>query len=118
MSSGTSKLRGRSSGILGRPVNPRITSEGGGDQRRRLTNCSRGSSMSGPAIGVVGLLVVLTLGFPNQARAEGGFYAVSKAEVAGPPGSLIRIEPWPIESVYKAKVFRILYRSTGLNGEP
>ncbi len=55
---------------------------------------------------------------PQGTEAQEGFYQASKAELAGPPGSLIRIEPWPIDSMYKAKVYRILYRSRGMNGEP
>lgn len=45
------------------------------------------------------------------------FYAASAAELAGPPGSVIRSErihnaPWGSTG------YRVLYRSTGLNGEP
>lgn len=61
---------------------------------------------------------LLLLSATPERAAANAFYEASKAELAGPPGSLIRIEPWPIQSVYKAKVYRILYRSRGLHGEP
>jgi hypothetical protein len=48
-------------------------------------------------------------------------YDVKPDEIPGKPGSIIRI--WPLEGggagvVGKGNAFRILYRSTGLNGEP
>src|SRR5205814_870157 len=46
------------------------------------------------------------------------FYRASEAELAGPPGSLIRVEPWDMHTAYWVKAYRILYRSTGLKGEP
>ena len=46
------------------------------------------------------------------------FYAVTAEELAGPPGSIIRIEPWDLHTAYWVRAFRILYRSTGLEGEP
>jgi len=74
--------------------------------------------MTRTALRLCGLLAILMGGLAQGAAAQSGFYEVSKAELAGPPGSLIRIEPWPIESVYRAKVYRILYRSRGMKGEP
>jgi acetyl esterase/lipase len=45
-------------------------------------------------------------------------YDVEPGEIAGKPGSIIRV--WPIESggPGNSEAFRFLYRSTGLNGEP
>lgn len=64
-------------------------------------------------------LAMLGLAAADAAAADiPAFYQVSDAELAGAPGTLIRSEPWPIESAYRASVFRILYRSTGANGEP
>jgi len=54
------------------------------------------------------------------ARAEKhkdlSFYNVSAAELAGKPGTLIRYEPMHLFSVYRAKAYRILYRSTDMHG--
>src|SRR5205085_4122719 len=58
---------------------------------------------------------------PAPASAEDHvkpFYAATEAELAGPPGSLIRVEPWDLHTAYWVRAYRILYRSTGLNGEP
>ncbi|HET7714485.1 MAG TPA: lipase family protein [Bauldia sp.] len=54
-----------------------------------------------------------------NASADGGrFYEVSPADLAGPPGSLIRVEGLPHVELTRAMAYRILYRSTGLRGEP
>ncbi len=46
-------------------------------------------------------------------------YNVSKEELKGPPGTVIRIWAPPVGwDVPKMRTFRILYRSRGLNGEP
>ncbi|HEX9569533.1 MAG TPA: lipase family protein [Rhodospirillales bacterium] len=45
------------------------------------------------------------------------FYAATPQEMAGTPGTVIRWEP--LESVpFGMKAYRVLYRSTGLQGEP
>ena len=51
------------------------------------------------------------------AFAQTSFYRTSVEEIAGAPGTLIRQEPMsgaPLD----AKAYRVLYRSTGLKGEP
>jgi len=58
---------------------------------------------------LLALVVVFGLIVPrlSPAMAE-DFYAASPAELAGPPGSIIRIEPWPVEGIYRARILRIL----------
>lgn len=53
----------------------------------------------------------------DGAHAQSAFYQASPREVAGPPGSIIRSEPMG-DSWFGARAFRVLYRSTGLHGEP
>jgi acetyl esterase/lipase len=53
----------------------------------------------------------------TPAAAQTAFYMPSPDEVAGPPGTLIRSEPM-LFAPAGAQAYRILYRSTGLNGEP
>lgn len=45
------------------------------------------------------------------------FYDATPEEIAGPPGSVIRYEKMPMMPE-GATAYRVLYRSTGLNGEP
>ena len=58
---------------------------------------------------------VLSLGLGREARA---LYDVKPGEASGRPGSIIRV--WPLEGGGPGggDAFRILYRSTGLSGEP
>lgn len=65
--------------------------------------------------GVAAVTFSVTLVAP--ASAQTAFYMPSPEEVAGPPGTLIRSEPMPFAPA-GAQAYRILYRSTGLNGEP
>ena len=51
------------------------------------------------------------------ARCNAGFYDVTPADLAGPPGSLIRVEGMD-DKLSDTSVYRILYRSTGLDGKP
>jgi len=51
------------------------------------------------------------------AREPGPFYTASAAETAGAPGTLIRQEPIR-GAPAGASAYRVLYRSTGLKGEP
>jgi hypothetical protein len=69
-------------------------------------------SRPGPAL-ALGSILGLSLGIFNEAEAR---YDVKP--VAGKRGSIIRI--WPLEGggPGAGDAFRILYRSTGLNGEP
>jgi acetyl esterase/lipase len=55
--------------------------------------------------------------FAPAAVGQTAFYQASPQEIAGPPGSIIRTEPMR-DSWFGAKTVRILYRSTGLKGEP
>ncbi|MBL8908335.1 MAG: alpha/beta fold hydrolase [Rhizobiales bacterium] len=54
------------------------------------------------------------------ARAEENkdlsFYHVTDADLAGKPGTLIRYEPLQLFSVYRAKAYRILYRTSDMHG--
>jgi len=63
------------------------------------------------------LVICLSLDGGREARA---LYDVKPDEIPGRPGTIIRI--WPLEgggpSGARADAFRVLYRSTGLNGEP
>jgi hypothetical protein len=68
----------------------------------------------GAAVALGAALSLLT-----ERRAQ-ALYDVKPGEIPGKPGSIIRV--WPLEgggpSGARADAFRILYRSTGLNGEP
>ena len=57
------------------------------------------------------------LGLGPSQTAE-ALYDVKPGEVAGKPGSIIRVWPLPGSGPGAGDAFRILYRSTGLNGEP
>jgi pimeloyl-ACP methyl ester carboxylesterase len=48
--------------------------------------------------------------------AQTAFYQATAADIAGPPGTLISSEP--MFGPVGAEAYRILYRSTGLHGEP
>lgn len=66
---------------------------------------------------LLALVVVggLSVPRPSPAMVE-GFYNALQAELAGPPGSIIRIEPWPVQGIYRARILRILYRSLDPGG--
>ncbi|MEO8667177.1 MAG: alpha/beta fold hydrolase [Bauldia sp.] len=70
--------------------------------------------------GVVYAAVILGLaGLPALADPmPGPFYEASPAELKGPPGSIIRVEALPDSPVWYTKNYKILYRSTGLDGQP
>jgi hypothetical protein len=61
--------------------------------------------------------VALCLGLSLSPEAK-AIYDVQPGETGGKPGSIIRV--WPLEGGGPGggNAFRILYRSTGLNGEP
>ncbi|MGE3876927.1 MAG: lipase family protein [Parvibaculaceae bacterium] len=67
---------------------------------------------------LVALLAVLLLPSGTRASPHGDFYTVTSADLSGPPGSLIRYAPISLMSIYRAKAYRILYRSTDLAGKP
>lgn len=64
------------------------------------------------------LVCAAALSLPaGQVRAQMPFYQASTQELAGWPGTLIRSEPM-IGAPDGAQAYRVLYRSTGLQGEP
>lgn len=67
-----------------------------------------------------GALAALSLGWliPLSASAQSyAFYEVSAEALSGPPGSIIRTETFS-GAPWGARAARVLYRSTGLAGEP
>jgi pimeloyl-ACP methyl ester carboxylesterase len=71
-------------------------------------------------LGVAGVLVIaaaLIVGQPS-AQAQTSFYQADAAATAGAPGSLIRNEKMDEHPYGAADKYRVLYRSTGLKGEP
>src|ERR1700728_4564893 len=63
------------------------------------------------------LLCALAFGLSaGAAHAQTPFYRASPQELAGPPGTIIRSEPM-LFAPAGALAYRVLYRSTGLNGE-
>jgi acetyl esterase/lipase len=66
----------------------------------------------------IGLIAAVA---PHASATDAGlqaFYTVAASDIEGKPGSIIRVEPWNLHTLYRAKFYRILYRSTGLNGKP
>src|SRR5690349_9713372 len=61
---------------------------------------------------------VLAFGaYAGAAQAQESFYDAPRAELAGAPGTLVRQEP--IDGApLGAFAYRVLYRSTGMRGEP
>jgi alpha-beta hydrolase superfamily lysophospholipase len=69
-----------------------------------------------PRLAAAACAAIVAAGAP-AARAQSAFYAAAK-QVAGRPGTIIRQEPLGGGAPRGASAFRILYRSTGLHGEP
>jgi acetyl esterase/lipase len=65
------------------------------------------------ALACAGALVL----FVGKATAQTQFYKAYEQDLAGPPGTLIRSEPMMFAPA-GAQAYRVLYRSTGLRGEP
>jgi acetyl esterase/lipase len=65
-------------------------------------------------IAVCGVAWLLAAG---SAHPQSRFYSAPERELAGRPGTLIRQEPMA-GAPLNADAYRVLYRSTGLNGEP
>lgn len=66
---------------------------------------------------VVYLACALMLGaIAARAEKDLSFYNVTAADLAGKPGTLIRYEPLHLFSVYRAKAYRILYRTSDMHG--
>jgi acetyl esterase/lipase len=59
----------------------------------------------------------LAVSVPGMADAQPAFYMVSEQELAGRAGTVIRQEPIG-GAPLGASAYRVLYRSTGLHGEP
>ena len=68
------------------------------------------------AVGLFALTTQSHAGGQDGAR-EAAFYAATPSALPGPPGSLLRAEPMT-GAPLSADAYRILYRSTGLKGEP
>ena len=65
------------------------------------------------------LLAAMLVAFAMPASArDDDFYEVSPQEVAGPPGSLLRLQGRPDITVTRSFVWRIVYRSVSFTGEP
>lgn len=76
------------------------------------------TTVSRAARSAAGLLCALALGLSaGAAHAQTPFYQASQRELAGPPGTIIRSEPM-LFAPAGAQAYRVLYRSTGLSGEP
>lgn len=69
---------------------------------------------------VFAMLAALACVLPSIASASphGDFYTLKPGDLSGPPGHLIRYAPIELMSIYRAKAYRILYRSTDLAGNP
>jgi acetyl esterase/lipase len=78
---------------------------------------SSGTATARAALYALAVLCVITLSVAGGASAQTPFYQASASEIAGPPGTLIRSEPMG-PTPAGAQAFRVLYRSTGLQGEP
>ncbi len=63
------------------------------------------------------LLAVVALGCAGTARKPDAFYAPPEPLPAGKPGDVLRIEP-AADGPDGARSWRVLYRSTGMKGEP
>jgi len=70
-------------------------------------------------VGAVGaLFCAAILGLSaGAAHAQTPFYQASESQVRGEPGTIIRSEPMMFAPA-GAQAYRVLYRSTGLHGEP
>jgi pimeloyl-ACP methyl ester carboxylesterase len=66
--------------------------------------------------GLAVLISFASLVFAGAAGAQTPFYTASTQELSGRPGTLIRYEPM-IGAPLGSSAYRILYRSTGLNGK-
>ena len=62
------------------------------------------------------IVAVVLAGLPARAENDLSFYQVSAADLAGKPGTLIRYEPLHLFSMYRAKAYRILYRTSDMHG--
>ena len=64
------------------------------------------------------LLCAAAVSLPaGKVQAQTPFYHATAQELSGPPGTLIRSEPMMFAPA-GAQAYRVLYRSTGMHGEP
>jgi len=61
-------------------------------------------------------LMLASVARADEEKKDLSFYEVSAADLAGKPGTLIRYEPLHLFSVYRAKAYRILYRTSDMHG--
>src|SRR5215469_7867881 len=76
----------------------------------------KAASRTTPSGSAVACATALTL-VAGPVAAQSTFYQATEAEIAGPPGTLIRQEPM-LSAPPGASAYRVLYRSTGLHDEP
>jgi len=78
-----------------------------------------GSSVSDKSLSTISaaFLSFVALFLSASVCAQTSFYQASPSELAGAPGSIIRTEPMS-DSWFGARTVRVLYRTTGLKGEP
>jgi acetyl esterase/lipase len=69
------------------------------------------------ALAATGMIAGVFL-FTSLAHSSDAFYDVNADDLTGSPGRLIRHEPLELNPLYRAKAFRILYRSTDYDGRP
>ncbi len=67
---------------------------------------------------VILLVAAMLAGLQAGHAGDDDFYAVAPHELAGPPGSLIRLQGRPDIQVTRSYVWRIVYRSVGFDGRP
>ena len=67
---------------------------------------------------VVLLVAAMMAGLQAGHAGDDDFYAIAPSEVAGPPGSLIRLQGRPDIEVTRSYVWRIAYRSISFDGRP
>jgi acetyl esterase/lipase len=65
------------------------------------------------SLAVLAFLAILPA---HAAQKDLSFYHVSAADLAGKPGTMIRYEKMELFSVYRAKAYRILYRTSDMHG--
>jgi pimeloyl-ACP methyl ester carboxylesterase len=80
-----------------------------------VANCVRRWRHNRIARGVVALAAVM--GLAQEASAQTSFYDAPASLLAGAPGTVVRQEPMD-GAPLGASTYRVLYRSTGLNGQP
>ena len=79
-----------------------------------MTLCSKAIAGRTVFTAVVACVLLASVG---AARAQTAFYQASAAEIAGPPGTIIRREPM-LSAPAGASAYRVLYRSTSPDGLP